>query len=82
MESSKSEIEDREREVLKRADKTYSPKFWPHLKERSEMMASYMVEKVRKEAGMAVGDDGRQLRCYTNNSESMNNVMKSAIENF
>ena len=31
---------------------------------------------------MAVGDDGKQLRCYTNNSESMKNVMKSAKENF
>ena len=57
LESSKSEIEDREREVLKTPDETYSPKFWPHLKERSEMMASHMMEKVRKKAGMAVGDD-------------------------
>lgn len=53
-------IEDREREMLKRADETYSPKFWPYLKERSEMMASHMVEKVRKEAGMAVGYDGKR----------------------
>ena len=82
LESSKSEIEDREREVLKRPDETYSPKSWPHLKEPSEMMTSHMMEKVRKEAGMAVGDDGKQLRYYTNNSESMKNVMKSAKENF
>ena len=60
LESSKSEMEDREREMLKRADETYSPKFWPYLKERSEMMASHMVEKVRKEAGMAVGYDGKR----------------------
>ena len=59
LESSKSEMEDREREVLKRPDEMYSPKFWPYLKERSKMMASHMVEKVRKEAGMAVGDDGK-----------------------
>lgn len=68
--------------MLKRPDETYSPKFWPCLKERSEMMASHMVEKVRKEVGMAVGDDGKPLRCYTNNSESMSNVMKSAKETF
>ena len=43
--------------MLKTPDETYSPKFWPHLKERSEMMASHMVEKVRKKAEMAVGDD-------------------------
>ena len=55
LESSKSEMEDREREVLKRPDETNSPKFWPYLRQRSEMMASHIVEKVRKEAGMAVG---------------------------
>ena len=71
-------MEDREQEVLKRPDETYSPKFWPYLKERSEIMESHMVEKVRKEVGMAVGDDGKALRYYTNNSESMKNVMKSA----
>ena len=46
------------------------------------MMASHMVEKVRREAGMAVEDDGKPLPCYINNSESINNVMKSAKENF
>ena len=46
------------------------------------MMASHMVEKVRKEVGMGLGDDGKPLPCYINNSESMNNVMKSAKENF
>lgn len=68
--------------VLKRPDETYSPKFWPYLKERSEMMASHMVEKVRKEAGMAVGDYCKPLPRYIYNSESMNNVMKSAKEDF
>ena len=34
LESSKSKMEDREREVLKRPDETYSPKFWPYLRER------------------------------------------------
>ena len=63
LESSKSEMEDRERELLKRLDETYTPKFWPYLKERSDMMARHMVEKVRKEAGMGVGDDGKLLRC-------------------
>lgn len=82
LESSKSEMEDKEREVLKRPDETNSPKFWPYLRQRSEMMASHMVEKVRKEAGMAVGDDGKPLPCYINNSESINNVMKSAKEHF
>ena len=78
LKSSKSEMEHRERDVLKRPDETYCAKFWPYLKEHSEMMASHMVADVRKEAGMAIEDDGKPLHCYTNNSESMNNVMKSA----
>ena len=68
--------------MLKRPDETYCAKFWPYLKERSEMTASHMVADVREEAGMAIGDDGKPLHCYTNNSESMNNVMKSAKETF
>ena len=82
LKTSKSEIEDRERDVLKRPDETYCAKFWPYLKEDSEMMASHMVADVRKEAEMAIGDDGKPLHCYTNNSESMNNVMKSAKATF
>ena len=31
---------------------------------------------------MASGDDCRPLRCYTKNSDSMNNVMRSAKETF
>ena len=59
LKSSKSEIEEREQDVLNRPGETYCAKFWPYLKERSEMMASHMVADVRKEAGMAIGDDGK-----------------------
>lgn len=82
LDASKTEMESREREVLKREDKTYRPKFWSYMDKRSEMMACHMVEEVRKQAGMAVGDNGKPLRCYTNNSESMNNVMRCAKETF
>lgn len=46
------------------------------------MMKNHMVEKVRRKAVMIDGDDGKPLRCYTNCSESMNNVMKAARNNF
>ena len=82
LESVKTELESKEREVLKRDGEKYAPKFWSYLEERSEMMARHMVENAREEAGMAVGDDGKPLRCYTNCSESMNNVMRSAKETF
>lgn len=82
LDSAKEEIDSREREVLKREDEGYKPKFWSFLDEHSEMMGSHMVANVRKEAGMVVGDDGKPARCYSNNSESMNNVMRSAKETF
>jgi len=78
----KMEIERREREVLKREDEAYKPRFWSFLDEHFEMMGSHMVANVRKEAGMVVEDDGKPARCYSNNSESMNNVMRSAKETF
>ena len=55
LESSKSEIEDREREVLKRSDETYSPKSWPHLKEPSEMMTNHMMEKFERRREWRLG---------------------------
>lgn len=44
------------------------------------MMACNMVANIREEAGMVVGDDGKPVRCYISNSESINNVMRSAKE--
>ena len=46
------------------------------------MMACHMVANNRQEAGMVVGDDGKPLRCYTDNSESINSIMRSARETF
>ena len=80
--SAKTAIEKREREVLKRKDGTFRPKLWSYLNEQFEMMASHMVASIRKEAGMLLGDNGKRVRCYTNNSESMNNVMRAAKETY
>ena len=46
------------------------------------MMASHMVASIRNEAGMVLGDNSKPVRCYTNNSESMNNVMRAAKETY
>ena len=70
-------IEEREKEVFKRKDETFRPKFWSYLNECFEMVAS-----IRSEAGMVLGDNGKPVRCYANNSESMNNVMRSAKETY
>jgi len=82
LDSVKTAIEEREKEVLKRKDETFRPKFWSYLNERFAMMACHMVASIRSEAGMVLGDNGKPVRCYTNNSESMNNVMRSAKETY
>ena len=82
LDSGKTAIEKREREVLKRKDGTFRPKFWSYLNEWFKMMASHMVASIRNEAGMVLGDNSKPVRCYTNNSESMNNVMRAAKETY
>lgn len=82
LDGAKPEIERKEREVLKRKDDTFKPNFWSYLNNRFEMMSCHMVANIREEAGMVVGDDGKPVRCYTNNSESINNIMRSAKETF
>ena len=82
LDSAKTAIEKREREVLKRKDGTFRPKFWSYLNEWFKMMASHMVASIRNEAGMVLGDNGKPVRCYTNNSKSMNNVMRAAKETY
>ena len=82
LDSAKTAVEKREREVLKRKDETFRPKFWSYLNERFGMMASHMVASIHNEAGMVLGDNGKPVRCYTNNSESMNNVTRAAKETY
>ena len=45
-------------------------------------MACYMIANIREEVGIIVGDDSKPVGCYTNNSESINNIMRSAEETF
>lgn len=67
---------------MKREDEAYKSKFWFFFDEYFEMMGFYMVANVRKEVGMVVEDDGKFVRCYFNNLELMNNVMRFVKETF
>ena len=78
LDGAKPETERKEREVLNRKEDTFKPNFWSYLNDLFEMMSCHMVANIREEAGMVVGDDGKPVRCYTNNSESINNMMRSA----
>ena len=40
-------------------------------------MACHMIANMRAEVGMVAGDDKTLVRCYTNNSETNNNIMRS-----
>ena len=46
------------------------------------MMRRHMLDDVRRKSGMNDGDNEKPQRCYTNCSESMNHVMKAAMNDF
>lgn len=81
LKSAKDDIEKQERVVLGKDDK-YLPKYWSYLNTKRRMIRRHMVDEARKKAGMINGENGKPPRCYTNYSESMNNVMKSAKNDF
>ena len=81
LKSTKEDLEKKEIQVLGKDDK-YLPKYWSYLNSNRKMMKNHMVDKVRRKAGMIDGKDGKPPRCYTNCSESMNNVMKAARNNY
>ena len=77
----RSELEAEEKKLLQQqGNDAYVPKYWEYINKHYDMIRKHMIEKVRRKAGMVQGDDGKALRCYTNNSESMNKVLKSAKE--
>lgn len=55
-------------------------KFWSYFNEWFKMMVSYMVVSIRNEVGMVLGDNSKLVRCYMNNLEFMNNVMRVVKE--
>ena len=46
------------------------------------MVTNNMVEDVRQNVGLPSGSDGKPVGCYTNNSESINRVIKSKRDQF
>ena len=82
LDSTRSDIEAKEREVLHRSEDSYVPRYWLYLNDHYNMIRHHMVDKVRRKAGMVDGDNGKPLRSYTNCSESMNHVMKAAKDAF
>ena len=76
LQASKEELDREERAVLAKDD-AYQCKFWKYLELNYKMMKDNMVAKVRRQAGLKDGPDGKPIRSYTNPSESMNHVMST-----
>ena len=77
LKSAQDEVDEKERLTLGK-DKQYTSQYWSYLNDNRKMMRKHMVDDVRRKAGLMDGDNGKPQRCYTNCSESMNNLMKAA----
>ena len=62
-------------EQEKRLTSTSSPRFWSYLSRNEKMMRRSMIESARMKAGMPSDKAGNVLRCYTNQSEAVNNKL-------
>ena len=79
IESIKNEITVLERKYLKRGEECDS-KFWMYLDSNRKMMGKCMTVKARQKAGMPNDESGRPGRCYSNPSESVNNILTGEKE--
>ncbi len=77
--SLKEEMSTMERKFLKKGE-DYESQFWKYLFVNRKMMAKCMGAKSRREAGMPIDNDGRPQRSYTNQSESINNMLTRQTE--
>ena len=62
-------------EEEKRLTSTSSPQFWVYLSKNEKMMRRCMIATAREKAGMPSDKSGKVLRCYTNQSETVNNKL-------
>ena len=63
-----------EAEELKLTGKE-TPQFWSYLNSHKKMMKQSMIATARSKAGMPIDTSGRPVKCYTNQSESINNKL-------
>ena len=77
----KLELDDKEIHLLQK-NENYVPKFSQYIEDRQDIISKSMSLKARRKAHMPVDEKGTPLRPYTNSSESMNNVMSQAKNDF
>lgn len=81
LDSVKDDMDKRETEVLKK-DEGYHSQFWAYLDKNVAVMAKNMVAKARSKARLPQDEKGKPERCYTHQSESLNNMLTRRKEAF
>lgn len=79
--SAQNEVDEQERLTLGK-DEQCASKYWSYLNDNRKMIRRLMLANVRRKADLMKGKNGKSQRCYTNCSESMNNIMKAAKNAF
>ncbi|KAK3711391.1 hypothetical protein QZH41_003530 [Actinostola sp. cb2023] len=79
--SIKDTLSSLERTFLKKGE-DYDSQFWKYLYSNRKMMGKTMTTKARQKAGMPCDEGGKPLRCYSNQSECINNVLTRQKEAF
>ena len=70
LQSIKDEVASIERKILSKGEE-YNSRFWMYLHKNRKCM----TVKARQKAGMPNDKDGKPARCYSHQSESINNVL-------
>ena len=81
LDSVKETMDRREREMLKK-DEGYQSKFWAYLDKNFDVIAKNMISKARSKARLPIDHKAKPERCYTHQSESLNNMLTRRKEAF
>ena len=74
IEDEKTSLDVYEGKVLGMTEE-YTSKFWKYIKKKEKMIANHMIQCQRRKAGMPCDESGKPRRSYTNQSESLNNIL-------
>ena len=81
LDSIKDGLNTKERELLQK-DGGYQSQFWQYLDKNFDVMAKNMIAKARSKAHVPMDNQGKPERCYTHQSESLNNILTRRKELF
>ena len=68
------------KKVLCYTSKSSQSEFWSYVNSHKKMMKQSMIATARSKAGMPIDTSGKPVKCYTNQSESINNKLSRQKE--